>query len=58
MKGRFADEEAFSKDALMPEVNMGLPIEQLFSALEADAALAEMQDKNEIFFSDGIVYKI
>ena len=58
MKSRFADDEAFSKEALMPEINMGLPVEELFSSAEANAVLADMQDKNEIFFSDGIVYKI
>lgn len=58
MKSRFADDEAFSKEALMPEINMGLPVEELFSSAEANTVLADMQDKNEIFFSDGIVYKI
>lgn len=58
MHDKFADDEAFSRDALLPELNMGLPVDQLFGVREADAILQEMQERNEIFFSDGIVYKI
>ena len=58
MRGRFADEEAFSKEALLPEINMDLPIEELFGSQEAELVLADMQEKNEVFYSEGIVYRI
>ena len=58
MRGRFAEEEAFSKEALLPEINMGVPVEELFGSSEAELVLADMQEKNEIFFSEGIVYKL
>lgn len=58
MREKFAEEEAFSRDALLPEINVGLPLEQLFGVREADTILQEMQERNEIFFSDDIIYKI
>lgn len=58
MREKFADEEAFSRDALLPELNEGLPVEELFGVREADAILQDMQDRNEIFYSDEIIYKI
>lgn len=58
MRGKFADEDAFSKEALLPEINMDLPLEQLYVSQEAEAILADMQEKNEVFFSEGIVYRI
>ena len=58
MRGRFADEEAFSKEALLPEINMELPVEDLYGSQEAELVLNEMQECNEVFYSEGIVYRI
>jgi DNA replication licensing factor MCM3 len=58
MREKFADEEAFSRDALLPELNEGLPIEELFGTQEATTILEEMAERNEIFYSEEIVYRL
>lgn len=58
MRTRFQDDEAFSKESLLPEVNMGLPVEDLFGSTEADLILNDMGTKNEIFYSDDVVYRL
>lgn len=58
LREQFADEEAFTRDALLPVINEGLPVERLYSIMEADAILTDMQSRNEVYFSEGIVYKI
>jgi DNA replication licensing factor MCM3 len=58
LRGKFAEDEAFSKEDLLPEINEGLPVEELFGSAEAELVLLDMQEKNQIFYSEGIVYKI
>jgi hypothetical protein len=56
--GAFAREEEVSREALLPEVNRGLPTSDLFSTLEAEQLLTDMGDANLIMYTDSIVYKL
>jgi len=47
-----------SFEALLPELNKGMPQEELFARDEARAALQKMADRNQIMFVDGLVYPI
>lgn len=59
LRGKFAEYEAIPKEELLPELNEGLPIEDLFDSAEADLAFNAMHEKNEIFCSgDDMVYRI
>ena len=58
LRGRFAEDEAFGKDILMPVINEGLPVEELFGTQEAELVLNEMQERNEIFYSEGTIYRV
>jgi DNA replication licensing factor MCM3 len=42
----------------MPVINEGLPVEELFGSQEAELVLNEMQERNEIFYSEGTIYRV
>ena len=48
--GRFADTDEVTRETLLPEINLGLPVADLFSAQEADRFLQIMNDDNKIMF--------
>lgn len=58
MRTRFAEEEVFSREDLLPQVNEGLPVDELFSSSQAEQALQDMQERNEVYYSDGMIYRI
>jgi DNA replication licensing factor MCM3 len=43
---------------LLPLVNEGLETEQLFGTGEAKRAAGRMHERNEIMFSEGVIYKV
>ena len=43
---------------LLPKVNEGMDVADLFGTREARAAIGRMNERNEVMFADGIVYKI
>ena len=45
-------------DELLPMINEGMEVDQLFGSGEARAAAQKMHDRNEVMFSEGVVYKV
>lgn len=58
LRTRFADEDAISKEAFLPEINTDLPAEEMYGSREAETILADMSEKNEIYYSENIVYRV
>ncbi|KAI9279640.1 MCM2/3/5 family-domain-containing protein [Sporodiniella umbellata] len=50
--------ESQSFDSIYMAINQGLSSNQAFSLMEAEAALVEMSNQNQIMYSDSIVYRI
>ncbi|KZP32292.1 ATP dependent DNA helicase [Athelia psychrophila] len=57
-RGKLQDNESDFLSDLLPLVNEGLPIEELFSTAEATLACESMGEANELMISEGIVYRI
>ncbi|KZP34230.1 hypothetical protein FIBSPDRAFT_1035312 [Athelia psychrophila] len=55
--GRLQDHEQGFLSDLLPLVNEGLPVNDLFSTAEATLACRVMEEANELMLSDGIVYR-
>ena len=58
MQSTFDGEEAVPVSDLLPELNKGLPTNALFGSTEANQALEQMNERNEIMLSSGVVYRI
>lgn len=43
---------------LLPKINEDMALDELFGSREARAAVQAMNDRNEVMFSDGTVYKV
>ena len=56
--GPFANNDEITRETLLPEINMGLPAEELFGTLEAERYLTVMNDANQLMWSEGVVYKL
>jgi DNA replication licensing factor MCM3 len=54
----FASEDSISLEALLPIINEGLQIDDLFGTDDAIAILNKMNDENLIMFAEGTVYKL
>jgi len=55
---RLQDEEQVFLTDLLEFINEGLPTDALFGTAEATEACQDMQNKEELMISDGVVYKI
>jgi DNA replication licensing factor MCM3 len=55
---KLQDEEQIFLTDLIPMINEGLPIDEVFSTAEANEACQMMQNSEELMISEGIVYKI
>lgn len=51
----FASEDSISLEAMLPIINEGLPIDQLFGTDDATTILNDMNDENLIMFAEGTV---
>lgn len=56
--GSLAEEEVFAFDGLLPLLNHGLSVGDLFDANEARAALAQMHEDNDIMVSNDLIYRL
>ena len=56
--GPFATADEVTRETLLPEINAGLPTEEMFGSQEADRILTMMNDANDVMFSEGVVYKL
>jgi DNA replication licensing factor MCM3 len=43
---------------LLPLINEGMPVEELFGSGEARRAADRMQDRNELMIADDVIYKV
>ena len=53
-----ANDDSASFEATLPEINNGLPQEEVFTPAEAEAALRKMSDRNQVMFDSGKIYVI
>ncbi|UZJ55288.1 hypothetical protein CBS101457_004608 [Exobasidium rhododendri] len=56
--GSLAEEEVLALDGLLPLLNTGLSVSELYDVNEARAALARMHEDNEIMLSGDLVYRL
>lgn len=56
--GSLAEEEVLALDGLLPLLNTGLNVSDLFDVNEARAALAQMHEDNEVMVSGDLVYRL
>ena len=56
--GSLAEEEVLALDGLLPLLNTGLGVSELFDVNEARAALAQMHEDSEIMLSGDLVYRL
>lgn len=57
LRGTFAQDDAITIDRLLPELSLGLPIDQIFGSVESDAMLQRMADEDKIMLIDGTVVR-
>lgn len=58
-KGTFGTLDEMTREAMLPELNLGLPSAELFSTQEADRLLTDLaEDTNDIMFENGLVIRI
>ncbi|KAN0063157.1 MCM DNA helicase complex subunit [Thecaphora frezii] len=56
--GSLSEEDAVTLEELLPMINQGIAADKLFDSREARQALEQMNEVNEVMFSDGVVYRI
>lgn len=56
--GSLAEEDVMTLETLLPVLNDGVRVNDLYDTIEARAALARMHDDNEIMFSEENVYRL
>lgn len=57
-QGAFFGVDTISLETLLPEVNRGLPMDQLFGTEDAEQVLKLMNDANDLMYSDQIVVSL
>lgn len=57
-QSKFSGAEEITRDSLLPDVNMGMPTDELFGASEADEILTAMASENMIMYDAGVVVSL
>lgn len=58
LRGQFAGQDGIGFDDMFYGVNQGLAEQHAFSIQEADEALHQMSEKNQLMYSEGMCYTI
>lgn len=57
LRGPFREEDQVTRELLLPEINVGLPLDDIFGPDEADEILGQLHDEDVIMYTDGVVVR-
>lgn len=57
LRGTFREEEQVTRELLLPELNVGLPLDEIFGPDEADEILAQLHEEDVVMYTDGVVVR-